>query len=519
LAARSRKRDQLDIIQDDVEIDMFDRNGYDLDDCVVQRYDRYMEIKEYRIRTAINNNDVDFLDLILRQLKINQGQNESSRIKKRQKKMRQPHTMLTHAIQLGHSECIHIILDNVYCGNIYPTIIDHVCRNGRTALWHACQIGDLDLVRELVERGRVNINKCGVLIVAAQNGHEKIVDYLLSQGCDPNRRTKNYNESALHAASRRNHLGIVNLLLKHGADSTILDYKKRTALDYAIHKRHIAIAEILIHYQEGRFVMNGAGFTPLMLAASCNNIPIVDILLSILPHQQALDELTLLACKYTIDGIEKKRDQAYCYFEKALSATKPLWKSEPCETYEFLNECQTLDELALIQKNDNAMRMHALLVSERLLLKRGYVDPFVSLIIKQSNFYRRSGLFHRCLQLRIHAYRLIIQTNHNHWQNLEWYKAKLCAFVNILFEILHKEGSVPVEPLTFIWTWIVNRADKALSMRLFQLLFLITYVSISFIERIQSRMSVHKCPRTKCPLFFRPYIYILREGRKNKGHS
>ena len=193
-----------------------------------------------------------------------------------------------------------------FCGNIYRTIIDHVCSNGRTALWYACQKGDLNLVRKLVECGHANPSKCGTLIVAAQNGHEQIVSYLLSRGCDPNRHTKNYNERALHAASRRNHLGIVNLLLKHGAHPTIFDYKQRTALDYAIHKRHNEIAKILIYHQGGRFVMNGAGFTPLMLAASCDNTPIVDLLLTMLSREQAQDELILLACRYTIDGVVKK---------------------------------------------------------------------------------------------------------------------------------------------------------------------------------------------------------------------
>ncbi len=75
------------------------------------------------------------------------------------------------------------------------------------------------------------------LIVAVQNGHEQIIDYLLSKGCDPNRRTKKYTERALHDASRRNYLSIVKLLLKYDADPAILDYKKRTALDYAIHKK------------------------------------------------------------------------------------------------------------------------------------------------------------------------------------------------------------------------------------------------------------------------------------------
>ncbi|CAF1032720.1 unnamed protein product [Adineta steineri] len=332
------------------------------------------------IMDAITKKDVDYLSLLMNQLRGNQCDRTKN-------KKRFPDTILTRAIKSKDAACIRLILDTIYRGYIYPTIIDHVCDDGRTALWHACKNGDFDLVQELIEDGHATINKCGVLIVAAQNGHEKIVDYLLSKGCDPNRYTKNYNERALHAASRRNHLGIVNALLKHGADPTILDDNKRTALEYAIHKRYNKIANILINHHGNRFVMNGTGFTPLMLAAYCNNTSIVNTFLNILPLQQILDELALLACRYTIDGNVKKRDQAYCYFENALNMTKPLCKCIPREVFEHHTECQTLDELARIREDDDRMRIHALLVSERLLITNGHINHFISLIIKQNSVY------------------------------------------------------------------------------------------------------------------------------------
>jgi ankyrin repeat protein len=266
-------------------------------------------------------------------------------------KVRREHTILTAAIDCDDSVRIQRILDDMSRGYINLTIIDHVCSNGRTALWYACKKGNLDLVRQLVEHRSAKINKCGILIVAAQNAHKKVVNYLLGNGCDPNRDAKNYNERALHAASRRNHLSIVNALLMHGADPTIYDYKRRTALDYAIHKRHNDIAKVLIYHQGGKFIMSQTGFTPLMLAVHCNNTPIGDLLMDILSRQQVLDELVLLACKYTIDDVMNKRDQAYSYFEKALSVSASLCNTELCEAHELLSECQTLDELASIRKN------------------------------------------------------------------------------------------------------------------------------------------------------------------------
>jgi hypothetical protein len=477
--ARLWKEKKWITIQDE---DFFDWMDDDRESYIY--HDDYSKLSiEFLIYEAIDNCDANYLDVLLKYLKTNHDPNIKLTKRYRRRHARPVYTMLTYAIMLGDSDCIQTILDGIDCGYISSTIIDHVCSDGRTALWYACSEGNLKLVQQLVVHFHANINKCGALIVAAQNGHQKIVEYLLSKGCDPNRYTKNYNERALHAAARRNHLGIVKTLLKHGADPNILDdYRNKTALDYAIHKRHIDIVKILIHHHAGRFFMDHTGFTPLMLAASRNNTPIIDILSKILPRQQFLDELALLACNYTIYGNASKRDQAYGYFEKALSMNTSLCNSTPCEVYEFRSECQTLDELALIRDDDNAMRMHALLVSERLLLKNNEVHNFLSLLMKQSNVYKWHGSLHRCLHLRLHAYRLVLQTEDKDWFNPALYKNYLFELVSILFKLLLEEDSVPIESLVVVWKWILNRADNALVKILFKLIFITTYVSICLIE-------------------------------------
>ncbi|CAF1257203.1 unnamed protein product [Adineta ricciae] len=426
--------------------------GYLLDEFYYSLVKKYYSSSEYRYDThpydlsisrAIRLNDVDFLGVAIRQLQLNHQQRNVNRTDRRNRAFEHyihydRHTMLTDALVHAGPQCAEVILDGVYDGFIYSTIIDHVTGNGRTALWYACEKGYFDLVRELVERAHANVNKCGVLLVALQKNHKGIVNYLLSQGCDPNRRVKNYNESALHIASRRNQLDMVDQLLKYGANPNVLDYKKRTPLDYAIHKKHIEIARILIQYHNGRFIMSQTGYTPLMLAASCNNKPIMNLLLQILPDEQILEEVVLLACRYTIDGNRSKRDEAYCYFEKALSRTPPSSINAPCEAYEFVTECQTLDELASIRDNDNKLRMYALVISERLLLQKDELKHLLTLIIKQSNVYRWQRLFHRCLQLRMYAYELLLQAETN-----RKYHIKICEeyLVLILLETKTTDGN------------------------------------------------------------------------------
>lgn len=481
LPARSWRHSEWTEFHDEDLIDVEDKEFYD----DVQRYkychewnNTYDTLRQ-KISEAIKEKDADYLFMLLKQRTICQDFGNYWRRRHRKNDLCQG-TILSEAISNGNHACVQTVLYAIDCTYLPRTLIDHVNLTGRTSLWYACLQGNLSLVKQLIEGYHAHVSKCGVLIVAAQNGYEEIVKFLLDHGCDPNRYAKNYNERALHAASRRNHLEIVRALLQHGADPTIRDDHGRTALDYAIHKRHIDIAKLIITYQGDRFSMTKDGFTPLMLAARCNNTSIVNIFSQILPQQQFLDELSLLACNYIIHGIVGKRDEAYCYFEKALSRMSSVENiSITYEAYQFRRECQTLDELAQIRDNDDALRIHALLVCERLLMKSNDLGLLLSFIVKQSNFYKWNGLLHRSLQLRMHAYRLILQ---HHDSDPLLHKKHLLTMVSDLLKIVQTEGNLPIKSLEIVWTWILKRVDNIYTSTLFKLLIIATYVSISSIE-------------------------------------
>ncbi|UJR16588.1 hypothetical protein I4U23_003488 [Adineta vaga] len=484
-SARSWKRQELTTLKNtsefsdlyDEDLDVSDLDTVDVENRLVYyRNNRYPKPSgELTIRTAIDKSDPYILASLFKELKLNSSQYKKQLKRFPRRRTPSVHTMLTDIIVRGDPECIQVVLDSIFHGYIYSTIIDHVCSNGRTALWYASQKGDLDLVRQLIERGHANVNKCGVLIVAAQNGHKHIVDYLLTKGCDPNRSAKNYNERALHAATRRNYFDIVEILLQHGADPFVLDYKKRTPLDYAIHKRHIDIAKLLIDHQCKRFIMSQTGYTPLMLSVDCNNTIVRDMLTSILPEQQVLDEMVLLACHYIIDGNAKKYAVAYSHLERALSRRKPPCSSTPCEAYEFVRECETLDELIAIREDNNKLRMYALVVSERLLLRNDEMNHFLSLLIKQSNFYRWQKNYERCLQIRTHVFEILLKNENKNRRYSKFHKDHLGEVVNILYKILKMKGCVPVHSLELVWQWILNRIDNSLIQLFFKLFFMIIY--------------------------------------------
>lgn len=92
--------------------------------------------------------------------------------------------------------------------------------NGCTPLMYASYIGDLDLVKILIEKGAdvniKNIDKKTALMIATQYDHLEIIKILIENGVKIN--TKDiYGDSALTIASGYGFLEIYNYLKKHGA--------------------------------------------------------------------------------------------------------------------------------------------------------------------------------------------------------------------------------------------------------------------------------------------------------------
>ena len=85
-----------------------------------------------------------------------------------------------------------------------------------------CSDGDLDLVRAMVERSKVDINHYdsfdrAPLHYAASNGHLPVVQYLCEQGADKGARS-NIGRTALHDAAERGHFPVMQYLCEQGAD-------------------------------------------------------------------------------------------------------------------------------------------------------------------------------------------------------------------------------------------------------------------------------------------------------------
>ncbi len=91
---------------------------------------------------------------------------------------------------------------------------------------------------------------------AAENGHAAIVDYLASQlGYNVCQKTVfslftevPEEKTALHFAVENNHLKVVQVLLKHGADVLESDQNQKTPIEIAKEKGYLELLKLLQHH-------------------------------------------------------------------------------------------------------------------------------------------------------------------------------------------------------------------------------------------------------------------------------
>ena len=105
---------------------------------------------------------------------------------------------------------------------------------GETPVMLAAFTGSEELVRYLVEKRQVEVNKPGwsALHYAATNGHLKIALYLLNNNAYVDPESPN-GTTALMMAARGGHIEVVKLLLDRDADLSKMNNVKMTAIDFA----------------------------------------------------------------------------------------------------------------------------------------------------------------------------------------------------------------------------------------------------------------------------------------------
>lgn len=176
-------------------------------------------------------------------------------------KVQNPESALLWAMRLGDVALVRTLLN---CG------ADYEGSSGWTRpIVLAARAGDLEVVRLLLEKETDHNARGQALETAMLSGHEAVVRVLLENGVDVN--CRKYAKYTVLSSLVQRHCrdcvplswteqseGMLRLLLGYGADPTIQDRNRKSALFYAQRRNHQGILQVLSE----QYPWNSAGTRP-----------------------------------------------------------------------------------------------------------------------------------------------------------------------------------------------------------------------------------------------------------------
>ena len=201
----------------------------------------------------------------------------------------------------GHKNVVKLLLN----GGAKPNKEDAKLKS--TPLYEASKLGRLDLVKLLLDRGaKIDIKhpfkKCNfsidseqcpktALLVAASNGHEKVVKVLLNRAAELKKATQygcSALDIALHHAATSGHTNVVRVLCDMGAELNKIPqcgYNRR-GINYGYNPLHMAsweghrdVVQLLLDRGADPNLAMQNGVTPLQVAAGQGRKDVVQHLL------------------------------------------------------------------------------------------------------------------------------------------------------------------------------------------------------------------------------------------------
>ena len=287
-----------------------------------------------------------------------------------------------------------------------------------TPLMLACKNKNVSVVNCLLQNGAnvvlTSDNGWTALhfVVDEFNDSSEILRSLLDNGADVNARSID-NETPLMVASQSSDVETVTLLIEQGAYVDLQDEKDNTALHNAVSRKTEEIVGTLLNAGASN-LCNSQGMTPLLLACSRGCVAMVENLMKQpeITKEQRINALELLGASVLIEEcILENADlhdwKGFKYIkhgmmERFADPSHPLFKQEmePVEAYQNRRECQTLDELAEIEGDRDAIIMESLIIQERIM-GRNYED-LIAVIRNVAHYYEDHDLSF-CIKLLRHA--------------------------------------------------------------------------------------------------------------------
>jgi ankyrin repeat protein len=210
-----------------------------------------------------------------------------------QAKNQQGYSLLNHACNLGHLEIINFLIDKGADINLLAGRLD------LTPIMECARTGNLEVAKLLVERGAdvQIINKMGIsamhwALANGQNQAEEIALLLIEEGSKIE--TKAFNgETPIMTAVRKGYSKAVKALLEKGADPLAVEQGSQQTL---LHKASILgygeIAGLLVNYGVDANVKDAHGNTALFYASRYGNKSVADVLNAVGQSKTKIEEMS-----------------------------------------------------------------------------------------------------------------------------------------------------------------------------------------------------------------------------------
>ena len=161
---------------------------------------------------------------------------------------------------------------------------DHDMRHEAAPIYYAAFCGFRDVVEKLSREHPEHVNTMGgyfgtAMHAASRRNHLKVVQSLLRHGADVNAHGR-WGRTPLMFASEWGQLEVVQWLLEHGADVNAKEDDSWTSLHLAASLGHFEVVRTLLKHNADTSIRNNIEWTPLHVASSLGRVDIVRLLLN-----------------------------------------------------------------------------------------------------------------------------------------------------------------------------------------------------------------------------------------------
>ena len=265
----------------------------------------------------------------------------------------------------------------------------------RTPLLVAVENGNLQCVKMLLRykadiEGRAlqyrSLGPCTPLFVAADQGFLDVLRCLVENGADVNARSSTNNLTPLMATSINGDVNVISFLVTQGANVDLQDNSGNTALHHAFlnldEDELVTHADTLLSLLGAFQLPNNRRLTPLLAASNKCMVSVVEHLIKRpeITKEERVTALELLGASLAVKHAQsnlfpdgQNLSLPFQFMKLGLEdrfqePSHPLIKQtmKPVEAYQNRQESQTLEELARIEGDFDALLMEGLVIREDL---------------------------------------------------------------------------------------------------------------------------------------------------------